>query len=201
VWEDVLGLARREAGPVKLRQDWQALEEILGAALAVWRRALAPREIRVELPDDLPLLRFDPRLLERVFANLFENIGKYTPEQTLVTVRAKVLADAVTLTISDNGPGFNEDPSMLFQKFYRGDSVGHAPGAGLGLTICRAIMEAHGGSIVASSRDPQGARFTLSLPTSAQPMLDYDEATDDDELILPSDSAQTAANAATEGKD
>lgn len=173
--ENLLELARLESGPVTLQQDWQALEEILGAALAVWRRALAPREIRVELPDDLPLLRFDPRLLERVFANLFENIGKYTPEHTLVTVRAKVKAEAVTLTISDDGPGFNEDPSMLFQKFYRGDSAGPAPGAGLGLTICRAIMEAHHGSIEASSRDPQGARFTLTLPTCVQPLFEADE--------------------------
>ena len=200
--ENLLELARLESGPVKLQQDWQALEEILGAALAVWRRALAPRDIRVELPDDLPLLRFDPRLLERVFANLFENIGKYTPVDTVVSVRAKVLSDAVTLTFSDNGPGFSEDPSMLFQKFYRGDSVGSAPGAGLGLTICRAIMDAHGGSIVASSRDPQGARFTLSLPISAQPLLDYDDATDADEPALLGDSAKTAvANIAAEGKD
>lgn len=173
--ENLLELARLESGPVKLQQDWQALEEIVGAALAVWRRALAPREIQVELPEDLPLLRFDPRLLERVLANLFENIGKYTPETTRVMVRALVMPDRVTLTISDDGPGFSEDPSLLFQKFYRGDSVGPAPGAGLGLTICRAIMEAHKGHIEASSRDPQGARFTLSLPTSVQPLVESDE--------------------------
>lgn len=187
--ENLLELARLESGPVTLQQDWQALEEILGAALAVWRRALAPRHIHVELPENLPLLRFDPRLLERVFANIFENIGKYTPEYTVVSVRAQVLNDAVTLTISDDGPGFNEDPSMLFQKFYRGDSVGPTPGAGLGLTICRAIMEAHNGSIEASSRDPQGARFTLRLPTCVQPLLDADEL-----AALTYDTANETAN-------
>lgn len=167
--ENLLEMARLESGPVQLQQDWQALEEIVGAVLAVWRGKLAPREIRVVLPADLPLLRFDPRLIERVLANLLENIGKYTPPETRIDISARVDDATVALTIADDGPGFAEDPDLLFQKFYRGDSAGPAPGAGLGLAICRSILEAHGGSIRATPRVPRGACFTLALPRCAEP--------------------------------
>lgn len=176
--ENLLELARLESGPVSLQLDWQALEEIVGAALAVWRRELAPRSIRVSLPADLPLLRFDPRLIERVLANLLENIGKYTLATTHVEISANVSATAVELAIADDGPGFSEDPGLLFQKFYRGDSAGPAPGAGLGLAICRAILEAHGGHIRAEQVQPHGACFTLTLPRSAEPAGELPEGSE-----------------------
>lgn len=176
--ENLLEMARLETGPVLLQQDWEALEEILGAVLPVWRRQLAPREIRVSLPAELPLLRFDPRLIERVLANLLENIGKYTPETTVVDITARVLDDVVELSVADDGPGFHDDPDLLFQKFYRGDSAGPAVGAGLGLAICRSILEAHGGHIRAGHRQPHGACFTLSLPRSTEPQPDFTEVAD-----------------------
>lgn len=167
--ENLLELARLESGPVTLQQDWQALDEIIGAVVPFWRKQLAPRALTLDLPDDLPLLRFDPRLIERVLVNLLENIGKYTPAETQVTISARAFEDRVELAIADDGPGFHEDPDQLFQKFYRGDSAGPIPGAGLGLAICRAILEAHEGHISARSAQPHGAVFTLSLPCSAQP--------------------------------
>lgn len=167
--ENLLEMARLESGPVLLQQDWQALEEILGAALAVWRRQLAPRGIQVSLPVDLPLLRFDPRLIERVLANVLENIGKYTLEETTVDITASVSEDAVTLIIADDGPGFVEEPDQLFHKFYRGDSARPASGAGLGLAICRSIMEAHHGHITAEQRLPHGAIFRVTLPRCQEP--------------------------------
>lgn len=166
--ENLLEMARLESGPVSLQQDWQALEEIVGAVLAVWRTRLAPRELRVQLPDNLPLLRFDPRLIERVLVNLLENIGKYTPAHSRVAITADVSPDAVALIIEDDGPGFSESPDLLFRKFYRGDSAGSTVGAGLGLAICRSIMEAHAGSIRAEIADNGGARFILRLPRPAE---------------------------------
>lgn len=167
--ENLLEMARLESGPVQLQQDWQALEEILGVVLAVWRRQLAPRAIAVNLPSDLPLLRFDPRLIERVLANLLENIGKYTPPSTLIEITAIVNDSTVALVISDDGPGFSEEPDRLFDKFYRGDSASSASGAGLGLAICRSIMEAHRGHISARQRLPHGAIFQISLPRCQAP--------------------------------
>jgi len=167
--ENLLEMARLESGPVQLQQDWEALDEILGVVLPTWRRQLAPRSLQASLPPELPLLRFDPRLIERVLANLLENAGKYTPDSTTVEISARVLDDAVELSIADDGPGFRDDPDLLFRKFYRGDSAGPAVGAGLGLAICRSIMEAHGGHIRAEHRQPRGACFTLSLPRSAEP--------------------------------
>lgn len=166
--ENLLELARLESGPVTLQQDWQALDEIIGAVLPAWRKQLAPRTVILSLPADLPLLRFDPRLIERVLVNLLENIGKYTPAETQVMISAQAFEDWVELAIADNGPGFREDPDQLFQKFYRGDCAGPVPGAGLGLAICRAILEAHQGHIRAESLAPQGAVFTLSLPRPEQ---------------------------------
>lgn len=170
--ENLLEMARLESGPVSLQLDWEALEEIIGAVLAVWRPRLQPRAIHVALPADLPLLRFDPRLIERVLSNLLENIGKYTPPQARVDITADVQADHVALTIRDDGPGFAEDPDQLFRKFYRGDSAAATVGAGLGLAICRSIVEAHGGRIVAAPVEPHGASFTLTLPRCAEPPVD-----------------------------
>ncbi len=168
--ENLLELARLESGPVQLQQDWQALEEILGAVIPPWRRTLAPRGIRVSLPEELPLLRFDPRLIERVFANLLENIGKYTPEETQVQIQAYADSDSVIIQVMDDGPGFTDDADRLFEKFYRGDMATPGQGAGLGLAICRAIMEAHGGSIQAAHRQPRGTVFTLTLPRATEPL-------------------------------
>lgn len=85
-----------------------------------------------------------------------------------MTISAQAFDDRVELAIADDGPGFREHPDQLFQKFYRGDSAGPIPGAGLGLAICRAILEAHKGHIRAESVLPQGAVFTLSLPRPTQ---------------------------------
>ena len=176
--ENLLDMARLEAGPVALQKDWEALEEILGAVLAQWRPRLQPRSIQVRLPADLPLLRFDPRLIERVLVNLFENIGKYTPPSTTVTVSADVAEQEVCLTVADDGPGFSGDPEQLFRKFYRGDTAGTAVGAGLGLAICRGIIEAHGGRISASLASP-GSRFTLCLPRTPEPPADQPDLLDE----------------------
>lgn len=166
--ENLLELARLESGPVTLQEDWQALDEIIGAVLPTWRKQLAPRQIALTLPDELPLLQFDPRLMERVLVNLLENIGKYTPPDAQVVVSARVFEDRVELSVADDGPGFSEEPNQLFKKFYRGEGAGPIPGAGLGLAICRAILEAHHGHIRAELVHPHGAQFIVSLPRSTR---------------------------------
>jgi two-component system sensor histidine kinase KdpD len=108
-------------------------------------------------------------LLERVLVNLFENAAKYTPPGSRITIGAAVVGDRLKLTVADNGPGLPAGrEEAVFQKFTRGERESATPGVGLGLTICRAIVESHGGTITAKNQG--GACFTLSLPLGRPPV-------------------------------
>lgn len=174
---NLLDMARLEAGGVQLHRAWQPLEEVVGAALAACAPALRERPVSVQLADDLPLLEFDAVLIERVLVNLLENAAKYTPPGTAVRIAAKPSGSCVTLTIDDDGPGLPPGrEEALFEKFERGTRESATPGVGLGLAICRAIVLAHGGRIRAENRIEQGrvagARFTIELPCGTPPADD-----------------------------
>jgi two-component system sensor histidine kinase KdpD len=163
---NVLELMRLETGKVSLRRDWQTLEEMLGAVLERCQARLSHHPVVDELQPGLPPVFVDGSLILQVFTNLLENAAKHTPPGTRVTISAAVENDLVRVYIDDDGPGFPvEDPELLFAKFNRGKDEGTTGGAGLGLTICRAIINAHGGSISALKRPQGGARFTFTLPT------------------------------------
>jgi two-component system sensor histidine kinase KdpD len=164
---NVLELMRLESGHVTLRRDWQTLEELLGAVLSRCRTRLAGYQVLDRLPADLAPVYVDGSLILQVFTNLLENVAKHTPAGTHVTIGAAMDGDMVRVSIDDDGPGFSVDnPELLFAKFYRGKDEGTTGGAGLGLAICRAIVNAHGGSIFAQRRPEGGARFTFTLPSS-----------------------------------
>jgi two-component system sensor histidine kinase KdpD len=174
---NLLDMARLQSGAVKLNRQWQPLEEVVGSALKSVHSATAGHEIRVNLPEDLPLLEFDSVLIERVFSNLLENAGKYTPAGSRIGIGAGLgVRDSVDIWIEDDGPGLpagkEED---IFKKFERGRKESVTPGVGLGLAICRAIVEAHGGSIRAENRPDGGARFVFSLPRGNPPLVDTAE--------------------------
>jgi len=163
---NVLELMRLETGKVSLRRDWQTLEEMLGAVLERCQARLAQHTIVDALPPGLPPAFVDASLILQVFTNLLENAAKHTPPGTRVTVTAAVENDLLRVHIDDDGPGFPvDDPELLFAKFHRGKDEGTTGGAGLGLTICRAIINAHGGTISAQQLPQGGARFTFTLPT------------------------------------
>jgi two-component system sensor histidine kinase KdpD len=164
---NVLDLMRFESGQVFLRTDGEALDDLIGAALHNSEQPLSRHIIDLRLPTDLPAVVVDARLIVQVFTNLFDNIGKYTPPETHVTVTAEVDDKSIRVRVDDDGPGLPPgDPARLFDKFHRGDEEGAIGGVGLGLAICQAIVEAHGGEITAQRRSPRGARFELTLPTS-----------------------------------
>lgn len=159
---NVLDLTRLEAGDVRLKIGWESLEELVGGALERTSSLLGDRQVDIDLPENLPLVRVDAISMEQVFVNLFENIAKHTPATTKVRITAKV-NHALTLEVSDNGPGLPiGKESRVFEKAFRGSDTEH--GFGLGLTICQAIMRAHGGTIIASNGQNGGACFTLTLP-------------------------------------
>ena len=167
---NVLDMARLEAGAVELNKQWQPLEEVVGSALEACAQPLADHPLQVVLAADLPLLQIDAVLMERVLVNLLENAAKYTPPGTALTLRAAPRGDQIELVLEDEGPGLprgRED--QLFQKFERGRKESALPGVGLGLAICRAIVEAHGGRIRAEAREPRGARFVIALPRGNPP--------------------------------
>jgi two-component system sensor histidine kinase KdpD len=163
---NVLDLMRFESGQVVLRTDWEALDDLVGTALQSVEQQLVQHYVDLRLPADLPPVLVDAKLIVQVFANLFNNIGKYTPAGTHVAVTAAADGKFVRVMVDDNGPGLPPgDPARLFDKFQRGDEEGTIVGVGLGLAICQAIIKAHGGEIEAHRRTP-GARFEFTLPAS-----------------------------------
>ncbi|MFM0510855.1 DUF4118 domain-containing protein [Paraburkholderia sp. RL17-373-BIF-A] len=176
---NLLDMARLQAGSLQLNQQWTLLEETVGAALRACKRVLANHPVQVKLPADLPLLHLDAVLMERLFSNLFENAAKYTAPATPLTIGAQRLdADGksfVRVSVDDSGPGLPVGmEARVFEKFTRGEKESAKPGIGLGLAICRAIVEAHGGTIGALNRVSadgrvEGARFWFTLPVETPP--------------------------------
>jgi two-component system sensor histidine kinase KdpD len=168
--ENLLEMARFQADGVRLAREWQAIEELVGAALDALDPVLAGHQVDVALPAALPLVRCDAVLIERVLVNLVENAVKHTPTGTRVTIGAGVEGDALAVTVRDAGPGLPPGRERhIFEKFARGDAESAVPGVGLGLAIARTIVEAHGGSIRAGNAPGGGAEFVFTLPLEAAP--------------------------------
>ena len=164
---NVLDLMRFESGQVVLRRDWQTLDDLVGAALQRLDSKLAGYPVELRIPAELPPVHVDATLIVQVFANLFDNVAKYTPLGTCVSVSAAADGPYVRVMVEDNGPGLPPgDPARLFDKFQRGNGEGTVVGVGLGLAICQAIVSAHGGQIEALRRAGGGARFELTLPAT-----------------------------------
>jgi two-component system, OmpR family, sensor histidine kinase KdpD len=171
---NLLDMARLESGAVQLNRQWQPIEEVVGSALAACAPALAGRALKVDLGDDLPLLHLDAVLIERVLVNVLENAAKYTPPGSAIELTGRVQGEQVALHVDDHGPGLPKGrEEAIFQKFERGAKESATSGVGLGLAICRAIMQAHGGTIHGETRrDGGGARFTVLLPIGEPPRDD-----------------------------
>jgi two-component system sensor histidine kinase KdpD len=170
--DNLLDMARLDAGAVVLNRQWHVLEEVVGLALAAVKRDLKGRAVRVKIPDDFPLLSVDSVLLEQVFVNLLENASRYTAPGTAIDISAVIVGKTAEIRVADSGPGVVAgSESQIFEKFFRG-STG-APdgrrGVGLGLAICRAIVEAHGGQISVANRHAGGAEFRIVLPCDEPP--------------------------------
>jgi two-component system sensor histidine kinase KdpD len=167
---NLLDMARIESGEVRLRREWQSVEEVVGGALRAAQPALSRQRVEVALPRDLPLVEFDATLIERVLYNLLENAGKYTPGGTIIRIAAEASGGELLVSVSDNGPGISQGQhEAIFEKFTRGSTESATPGVGLGLAISRAIVEAHGGKVWAEDNPGGGARFCFTLPLGTPP--------------------------------
>jgi two-component system sensor histidine kinase KdpD len=166
----VLQMTRLEGGAIAPERDWQDLGELVGSALNRLRERLARHPVSVKAAVDVPLVRVDGTLIEQVIANLLENAAKYTAAGTPVVVSVSRAGDQVVVRVEDRGEGLPPgDPERLFAKFQRGRSESPIGGVGLGLAICRAIVELHGGRIRAE-RLPRGSAFEFSIPIEVTPV-------------------------------
>ncbi|CAB3714923.1 sensor histidine kinase [Trinickia soli] len=185
---NLLDMARLQEGSMKLNRQWSSIEEVVGSALSACRRVLAGRAIEIRVPHDLPLVQLDAVLVERLFANLLENASKYTPAGSPITLAAMAVetgaSRSLRVEVQDNGPGLPVGmESRLFEKFTRGEKESAKPGVGLGLAICRAIVEAHGGDIGAYNRfgadgAVTGATFWFTLPANETPTIEAEAIED-----------------------
>ena len=172
---NLLDMARIQAGKVALRREWQPLDEVVGASIRFAAPALKGRKVIVNLAAGLPLVNIDAVLIERVLCNLLENAAKYSPDDADINLDAHANDEHFEVSVSNQGRGFPPDRlEHVFTLFERGGHEGHASGMGVGLAICRAIVEAHGGRIHASNIAGGGAQVTFVLPRGAPPRIDLE---------------------------
>ncbi len=164
---NVLDLMRLESGQFSLRLDWVMIEDLVNSAVQRLGTRLLEHTVDLQVPADLAPAHVDGSLVLQVFTNLLENVIRHTPAGTRVIVSAAAEGAFLRVNIDDTGPGLPAgDLERLFAKFHRGRDETSAGGAGLGLSICRAILAAHGGQIDASQRPGGGARFSFTLPAA-----------------------------------
>jgi two-component system sensor histidine kinase KdpD len=164
---NLLDMSRIEGEALKPEKEWYPIDELVHDVLDHMQFLLHGRDVRVSLPDDLPPVELDYLQMDQVLTNLLENAARYTPATSSIEISARVIDDALEISIGDYGPGIPlNDLERIFDKFYRvlGSPRRGAMGTGLGLAVCRGLVEAHGGHIWAENREEGGAIFRFTLP-------------------------------------
>ncbi|MGN0295573.1 MAG: DUF4118 domain-containing protein [Lachnospiraceae bacterium] len=166
--ENILSLTRLQDGKIVVHKEMEAIEEIIGCAVAHVERSFPDREICVDTPEDFRLVPMDAKLIEQVITNLLDNAVKHTKPQETITISARYTDRDISIAVRDEGEGIaREDIPNLFQIFYTSKkrSADVKRGIGLGLTICETVVKAHGGTITGRNRaDRKGAEFIFTLP-------------------------------------
>jgi len=162
---NLLDMTRLEAGAFRLNREPCDIQDLVGIALARFSQRLDTHPIQVSLPEELPLVSIDVALMTQVLLNLLDNAVKYSPEQAPIEILGWLEADEVILAVIDQGIGFPEaDLPHVFDRFFRTSRTHGIGGLGLGLSISKGIVEAHGGRMWAENRPTRGALIGLALP-------------------------------------
>jgi two-component system sensor histidine kinase KdpD len=162
VTENTLQFVNLTSSAQQLRRDWESLEEIVGAVLARVRQRDPERRIKSKVPEDLPLVKVDPVLLAQLIGNLLDNALKYSDGAIDLTLNLE--GQAIVVSVKDRGPGIPEaEQEAIFEPYSRSDQSGQR-GAGLGLALCRAIAQAHGGQLKLRPRTGGGSIFYFTVP-------------------------------------
>ncbi|MBI2824420.1 MAG: sensor histidine kinase KdpD [Planctomycetia bacterium] len=167
---NLLDMTRLAAGALTVHKAWQPLEEVVGTVLQRLDRRMQGRTVVARLPADLPLVPIDELLIQQVLVNLLENALKFSPPDEPIDLTAAARGSDVVVEVADRGRGLMPgDEQRIFEQFYQSEKAGRRTGSGLGLTICRGIVELHGGRIWAENRPGGGAVFRFTIPASGSP--------------------------------
>ena len=172
--EEAAEMARLEAGEVRLDLAPTSVEEIIDAAVAHCKTALAGRGVNVRVADGLPPVRADLERAKEALVQLIDNANLYSPKEEPITITAELTGDTVTTSVADHGPGIDDfEQTMIFDKFYRGKDQRYlVRGTGMGLPIAKAIIAAQQGAISVTSQLGHGSVFSFTLPVDhAQPVV------------------------------
>jgi two-component system, OmpR family, sensor histidine kinase KdpD len=170
VVDNLLDMNRLESGVIRPKREWCDVRELLQSAVDIERESINGRDIRLDVAEKIPLAFVDHTLVEQAVAKLLANAGSHTPRRLPIEIDAEYTNDQLVISVSDRGPGIPiEATERLFEKFYHGDDR-RTGGLGLGLSIARGLIEAHGGKLTAENRDGGGARFTIRLPVRVTDM-------------------------------
>jgi two-component system, OmpR family, sensor histidine kinase KdpD len=163
---NLLDMTALEAGVLQVNREWLPIDEVIGVALGRLEGSLRNRPVEIDIPSTLPLVAIDATLIEQVLINLLDNAIKFAPDKSPICIAVSRVSNNIEMIVADRGSGITPgEESRIFDKFHRANRG--QPGMGLGLTICRGIVVAHGGSIGAENRPGGGALFRVLLPLDA----------------------------------
>lgn len=170
---NLLEMTRLEAGAIQLNRELQPIDEVIGVALARLHRQLRNHPVHVQIASDLPPVLIDELLMQQVLLNLLENAAKFSEHGTPIELTVQKVDENLVVEVLDRGPGILPgSEQQIFSKFVRGTNT-RASGSGIGLAICRAIVELHGGMIQANNRNGGGSVFRFTVPitiTASEPI-------------------------------
>ncbi|HYL42252.1 MAG TPA: ATP-binding protein [Ktedonobacteraceae bacterium] len=162
---NLLDMSRIEGGALKPEKEWYPVNELIHDVLGHMQPVLQGRTVLTHLPDNLPPVELDYLQMDQVLSNLIENAVRYTPPETPIEIEAKREGEQMMISVADRGPGIPEKEKVhIFDKFYRVLGTPRGTGSGLGLAVCKGLVEAHGGIIWEENRPGGGAVFCFTLP-------------------------------------
>jgi two-component system sensor histidine kinase KdpD len=173
--QNLLAMARIEAGELRITKHWEEVSEIIANVLERCANALRDHKVKIEMDETLPLVKLDSLLIAEALHHLVENAAKYSPAGSLVTLKARLEKEALLISVADEGQGLAiSEFGRVFDKFYRGSKrqTQRQEGTGMGLSIARGIIEAHGGRIWAEPGKLKGAVFSFAIPVEQKKLTE-----------------------------
>jgi two-component system sensor histidine kinase KdpD len=175
--DDLLDIANLDQGSMRIEKESLMLDRLVNnLIISQWKLKAVDHKIEASFPPEFPSIQADPRRIEQVLNNLVENSIKYSQKGGCIFISGKVDADnkVVTVTVQDEGAGISEEYiERIFERFYRAPnpSAGYTDGSGLGLSICKGIINRHGGQVWAESSPGKGTAITFSLPLNPRVVM------------------------------